>query len=128
MSNCYMVAGTTGLVHVDPPQLKNCIRDNGDGTVTVRLFENQAVQRQNAAEQEPAQGELEEDMGGFEMVDEDEIERYELRPVYVKVTKEIPRIAGMDALSAGALWMQMIEFVRDFRTVSFTDLKKYNNQ
>ena len=123
-----MVAGTTGLVHVDPQQLKNCIRDNGDGTVTVRLFENQAVQRQNAAEQEPAQGELEEDMGGCEMVDEDEIERYELRPVYVKVTKEIPRIAGMDALSAGALWMQMIEFVRDFRTVSFTDLKKYNNQ
>ena len=109
VSNCYMVAGTTGLVHVDPQRLKNCIRDNGDGTVTVRLFENQAVQRQNAAEQEPAQGELEEDMGGFELVDGNEIERYELRPVYVKVTKEIPRIAGMDALSAGALWMQMIE-------------------
>lgn len=110
VSNCYMVAGTTGLVNVDPQQLKNCIRDNGDGTVTVRLFENVAVQRQNAAEQEPAQGGLDaDDMDGFEMIDENEIERYELHPVYVKVTKEIPRIAGMDALSAGALWMQMIE-------------------
>ncbi|MDD7642660.1 MAG: C2 family cysteine protease [bacterium] len=110
VSNCYMVAGTTGLVNVDPQQLKNCIRDNGDGTVTVRLFEYEAVQRQNAAEQEPAQGGLDaDDLDGFEAIDLNEIVQYELRPVYVKVTKEIPRIAGMDALSAGALWMQMIE-------------------
>ena len=38
VSNCYMVAGTTGLVGVDPQILKNAIRDNGNGTVTVRLF------------------------------------------------------------------------------------------
>ena len=32
------------------------------------------------------------------------------RPIFVKVSKEIPRmVGGADALSAGALWMQMIE-------------------
>ena len=112
VSNCYMVAGTTGLVHLDPALLKECIKDNGDGTVTVRLFENALVPKEKTAEQKTKDDGLGDDpegLDGFELVDEDEIEKYELRPVYVKVTKEIPRIAGMDALSAGALWMQMIE-------------------
>ena len=47
------------------------------------------------------------------IIEEEEInqanEDAELVPVYVTIKKEIPRIAGADALSAGALWMQMIE-------------------
>lgn len=38
VSNCYMIASTTGLVGLDASILKNAIRDNGDGSVTVRLF------------------------------------------------------------------------------------------
>lgn len=89
VSNCYMVASTAGVVNIEPALLKNCIHDNMDGTVTVRLFEEEKVSRET---QQP-----------------DAIPTYEWRPVYVKVSKEVPRIAGADALSAGALWMQMIE-------------------
>ena len=121
VSNCYMVAGTTGLVHLNPALLKECIKDNSDGTVTVRLYDYVKVEnKQQSAEQQPAadvqEDQLEETDQKFEHYDElkafedaDEVDQYELRPVYIKVTKEIPRIAGTDALSAGALWMQMIE-------------------
>lgn len=112
VSNCYMVASTCGLVNLNPAVLKECIKDNGDGTVTVRLYENEPVKKEKTAEQKPTEGGLGDDPEGpddFEFIDMDEIEQYELRPVYVKVSKEIPRIAGADALSAGALWMQMIE-------------------
>lgn len=93
VSNCYMVASTAGVVNLEPALLKNCIQDNMDGTVTVRLFQEEQVS-DPAAQSDP---------------DVDEIATYEWRPVYVRISKEIPRIAGADALSAGALWMQMIE-------------------
>lgn len=63
--------------------------------------------------EELTEGELQEDqleddlLDGFDLLDD--IEETELAPVYVRVSKEIPRIAGADALSSGALWMQMIE-------------------
>ncbi len=38
VSNCYMLAATTSLVQHDPSAIKHCIRDNGDGTATVRLY------------------------------------------------------------------------------------------
>lgn len=107
VSNCYMVASTAGLVNLDPELLKECIRDNMDGTVTVRLFKTQKVG--TAAE------EVNDDDDDFVVIDDlkstaEETEaQTELVPIYVKVSKEIPRIAGADALSAGALWMQMIE-------------------
>lgn len=106
VSNCYMVASVAGLVALEPSLLKECIRDNGDGTVTVRLFEQMEVPAEKT-EQKPQEEEDHDDFGeDFEV---EEIVRYELKPVYVRVSKEIPRIAGADALSAGALWMQMIE-------------------
>lgn len=186
VSNCYMVAATAGLVNVDPALLKRCIRDNQDGTVTVRLYNkvitgSEQIKEANSKElvelvkksTEKAWSLVKPDDGGdpptgeklkqkvleildssmndfdertfyqdrellmtiiqnvlnelevFDDYEEDsaalEIEKaldaagklhkaipsYE--PVYVKVSKEIPRIAAADALSAGALWMQMIE-------------------
>ncbi len=40
ISNCYMLAATTSLIQHDPQAIKNIIRDNNDGTVTVRLFKD----------------------------------------------------------------------------------------
>lgn len=36
--NCWMVAAATALINYDPQIIKDAFRDNGDGTVTVRLF------------------------------------------------------------------------------------------
>lgn len=101
VSNCYMMAATAGLVEFSPKLLKDCIVDEGD-SVVVRLYEE--IEQKKSAETEPA------DMGGDdEDFEEISIPKRELVPIYVRVSKEIPRIAGADALSSGALWMQMIE-------------------
>ncbi len=39
VSNCYMLAATTSLINYDPSLIKKCIRDNKDGTATVRLYD-----------------------------------------------------------------------------------------
>ncbi len=79
VSNCYMIASTTGLVGLDASILKNAIRDNGDGSVTVRLFKE-------GSSDHPA------------------IPVY-IR-VKKEVPK---LFTGGDILSSGALWMQLIE-------------------
>lgn len=118
VSNCYMVAATAGVVNLDPYLLKSCIRDNLDGTVTVRLYEKVAQEQEERQERRREQQNTspmdvlqEDDLGGF-VIDDDFAVHHApevLRPIYVRVSKEIPRIGGADALSSGALWMQMIE-------------------
>lgn len=118
VSNCYMMASTAGLVEFSPEILKSCIVDEGD-SVVVRLYERRVVEKtkeqpeEETSVEEVTEGELQEDqlekdlMEDIEMLDD--IEKTEFAPIYVRVSKEIPRIAGADALSSGALWMQMIE-------------------
>ncbi|MBR5420200.1 MAG: hypothetical protein IK115_03520 [Lachnospiraceae bacterium] len=38
ISNCYMLATVTKLIQYDPQAIKQVIRDNGDGSATVRLY------------------------------------------------------------------------------------------
>lgn len=82
VSNCFMMAGTAGVINADPALIKSCLKDMGDGTVVVRLYD---VDHAKEGEQP--------------------------KPIYIRVKKTVPRIIGgsADALSAGALWMQMIE-------------------
>lgn len=119
VSNCYMLASIIGLINQNPDLIKKCIRDNGNGTVTVRLYVKETAQKEDKQDDnmEDKTEELLED--DFEELDldtkkedeedeEDDINHY--KPVYIKVKKEIPRLFGtVDMLSAGALWMQMIE-------------------
>ena len=105
VSNCYMMAATAGLVEFSPELLKDCIVDEGD-SVVVRLYEWQEVEQEQPAVIEP-EDELLDDKD--DMVEITLVPKRELVPIYVRVNKEIPRIAGADALSSGALWMQMIE-------------------
>ena len=83
VSNCWMVAGTTALIDLDPSIIKNCMKDNGDGTVTVRLYNTKM------------------DLEAGKPV---------VCPVYVKVKKEVPRLdTGGVILTDGPLWMSILE-------------------
>ena len=110
VSNCYMMASVGGLVECDPTLIKQCIKDNGDGTVTVRLFERRVIPQQKPQQEEKKDDAAGEGLDDFDVIEADEVEKTELVPIYVRVKKEVPRVmGGVDALSAGALWMQMIE-------------------
>lgn len=97
VSNCYMMASTAGVINVSPELLKNCLKDNGDGTVTVRLYEKTITETD----------EMIENVMGLQ--EKKMVTSY--RPVFIRVKKTVPRtkVGSADALSAGSLWMQMIE-------------------
>ncbi len=87
VSNCWMVAGTTAVINQNPDAIKDCMRDNGDGTVTVRLYKSQ-----------------------------DGVPT----PMYIKVTKEVPKlVTGGSIHTSGALWMQILE-----KAAAFVGYKK----
>ncbi len=60
LGDCYLLASLASVVHTSPQMIKDCMRDNGDGTVTVRFYKNV---------EEPGQP---------------------MRPVYVRVKKSVP--------------------------------------
>jgi hypothetical protein len=39
IANCYMVSAFSAVAHTDPKAIENAMKDNGDGTYTVRFFE-----------------------------------------------------------------------------------------
>ncbi len=83
VSNCWMVTATTAAINLNPEIIKNCMKDNGDGTVTVRLY---------TRKQDPTD------------------RFYFSAPVYIRVKKETPKlITGGAVHTSGALWMQMLE-------------------
>lgn len=78
--DCYVLSALTKLAEVSPEKIKDCMKDNGDGTVTVRFFDYL----------NPA----------------DEVKG----PVYVTVNKTVNRLAGKaDIYASSSLWVQMIE-------------------
>ncbi|MDR1604031.1 MAG: hypothetical protein LBS10_04475 [Gracilibacteraceae bacterium] len=83
LGDCYLLAALASMVNANPQLLKDCMRDNGDGTVTVRFYKQVAGAVVN--------GVKEADYG----------ERN-----YVRVTKEVPQ---GDIFARGSLWVQMIE-------------------
>lgn len=87
LGDCYLLAGLISVVHLNPEEIMNIMRDNGDGTVTV-CFKRR---------------EMRED--GFSVY----------TPYYVTVRKTIPidrqneRDTTSDAFSRGAFWVKMME-------------------
>jgi hypothetical protein len=80
LGDCYLLAGLASVVTTHPEKIKECMRDNQDGTVTVRFYDKQA--------------------GAVP----------KFTPVYVTVTKQIPRVMGLvDTFASNCLWAQMIE-------------------
>ena len=45
VGDCYLLAALSAVVNMRPQFIKDCMRDNGDGTVTVRFFEGPVDQK-----------------------------------------------------------------------------------
>lgn len=39
LGDCYLLAGVSALINEHPEKIKECMKDNGDGTVTVRFYQ-----------------------------------------------------------------------------------------
>lgn len=43
LGDCYLLAGLSAIVNQNPQFIKQCMRDKGDGTVTIRLYSKEEV-------------------------------------------------------------------------------------
>ncbi|MBR5597449.1 MAG: hypothetical protein IKW30_08595 [Lachnospiraceae bacterium] len=86
IGDCYMVAVLANIARTDPDKIKEAIRDNGDGTVTVRLFQSTVPKYQDyfATDAKPPS---------------------QMEPFYVTVDKTVPA----DTSAQNCLWAAMIE-------------------
>jgi len=83
---CYLYSGLQDIARLYPQKIKDMIKDNGDGTCTVRFYGKTKNKETNQTE---------------------------YRPVYVRVDKIVPKIGiGLlktDRLGQDCLWVNMIE-------------------
>lgn len=86
LRDCYLLAGLLSVVEQNPEEIMNIMRDNDDGTVTVRFQLGDTV-----------------NTGG--------VETREYTSYYITVHKSVPVLTKneRDAYSRGALWVKMIE-------------------
>lgn len=80
LGDCYLLAGLISIVNQDAEAIMNSMRDNYDGTVTVRFW-------------------------GWN----DDSKVFEPKYVRVKKSIPVYRRKGYDAFSGGALWVKMME-------------------
>ena len=86
LGDCYMVSVLANIAKTDPDKIKEAVRDNGDGTVTVRLFQRTVPKYQDYFAQDvkpPSQ----------------------MEPFYVTVDKTVPSYTS----AQNCLWAAMIE-------------------
>lgn len=107
LGDCYFLAALAGIVAKNPETIKEMMKDNGNGTVTVRFYD---------------------------FVKDDGLlgdGRTYKKPYYVTVDKTIPertyldRHSKGDSYSKGALWVKMME--KAYSAVRDHDDKKYNH-
>lgn len=100
LGDCYLLAGLVALVEQNAEEIMNIMKDNGDGTVTVRFIERK----------------------------EDESGTMSYIPHYVTVKKTIPvyRMDDDDAYSRGAFWIKMME--KAYAASGFHILAKMNRE
>ncbi len=81
--NCYIYSGLSELARLYPQKIRDMIRDNGDGTATVRFYARKLDKINN---------------------------KNVYFPVYVRVDKAIPDMHfGFSRLNSDALWVNLIE-------------------
>lgn len=98
LGDCYLLAGLVSLVEQNAEEVMNIMKDNGDGTVTVRFIEVKTDGSGNTS----------------------------YIPHYVTVKKTIPvyRTDDDDAYSKGAFWIKMME--KAYAASGFHILEKVN--
>lgn len=79
IGDCYLLSALGNVVYSSPETIKEMMRDNGDGTVTVRFYEFDSKAKEH------------------------------LSPIYVKVKKSVPKVNGWDVYAEGSLWVQILE-------------------
>ncbi|MBR4981855.1 MAG: hypothetical protein IKY94_04780, partial [Lachnospiraceae bacterium] len=86
IGDCYMVSVLANIAKTNPDKIKEAIRDNGDGTVTVRLFQRTVSKYEDyfAPDATPPT---------------------KMEPFYVTVDKTIPRVTS----ARNCLWAALIE-------------------
>ena len=86
IGDCYMVSVLANIAKTDPDKIKEAFRDNGDGTVTVRLFQRTVSKYEDyfAPDATPPT---------------------KMEPFYVTVDKTIPR----ETSARNCLWAALIE-------------------
>ena len=86
LGDCYMVSVLANIAKTDPDKIKEAVRDNGDGTVTVRLFQSTVPKYQDyfATDAKPPS---------------------QMEPFYVTVDKTVPSYTA----AQNCLWAAMIE-------------------
>lgn len=86
IGDCYMVSVLANIAKTNPDKIKEAFRDNGDGTVTVRLFQRTVPKYQDyfaPAAKPPTQ----------------------MEPFYVTVDKTVPR----ETSAQNCLWAALVE-------------------
>lgn len=87
VGDCYLLSALSALVDKSPQWIKDCMKDNGDGSVTVRLYDWREKNPQGRWVQGP------------------------VVPHYITVSKRVPGEyeEQKEPFAKGALWVQMIE-------------------
>lgn len=87
VGDCYLLAALAAVVNKNPQWIKDCMKDNGDGSVTVRLYDWMEQNSQGNW----IQGSL--------------------TPHYIKIAKKVPGKynGSQEPFAKGSLWVQLIE-------------------
>lgn len=80
LGDCYFMAALATIAERRPDHIKQMMRDNGDGTVTVRLFSPRRSGR-----------------------------RRTYKPKYLRVHKSVVKNRGSDVYAHGSLWVALVE-------------------
>lgn len=100
LGDCYLQAALASLVRNNPEYIKNCMTENPDGTVTVRLYRHA----------KPGEREAAPTAGGTGQAGPIQNSQPEMVAEYITVTKDIPAWSnGRTAYNNGPLWVHMIE-------------------
>lgn len=81
LADCYLLAPIAGFVDKNPGIIENMMKDNGNGTVTVRFYDitSNGMQGRNYT------------------------------PRFITINKSIVQVNGKNVYAGGALWVQLIE-------------------
>jgi hypothetical protein len=80
LGDCYFMAALASIANGRPAHIKQMMRDNGDGTVTVRLFSPRGSRRDRT-----------------------------YKPKYLRLHKSVVRNQGTDVYAHGSLWVALAE-------------------
>lgn len=105
LGDCWLISGLTSIVNSNPKYIKDSMRDNGDGTVTVRLYN---YKQHSQSDIEAYLSGLEKNVNYQDLKFKDR-NNDTLQFKYYKIKKSVPRLFGGAGVYANCLWVQMME-------------------